>query len=98
VTRRCQDCSTAFDGEHWQRLCWPCWRQRKQSDELDRAYHRGWLDGLAADGKRASYPSVDPRLIERAIRLCHPDRHPGERFTETNDVTAQLLTARGRPR
>lgn len=97
MTRRCNDCGAPFDGEHWQRYCWSCWRRQKDSNQGDRAYHRGFLDGLAA-GQRAGIPrpALDRDLLTRTIALCHPDRHPPERTVAANEVTALLLDLRAR--
>jgi hypothetical protein len=43
---------------------------------------------------------VDEDVLLDAVALCHPDRHPPERFEQANRVTAGLLDllerARGR--
>jgi hypothetical protein len=35
---------------------------------------------------------MDLELVKAAVRLCHPDRHPPERFTAANTVTGRLLS------
>jgi hypothetical protein len=40
--------------------------------------------------RRAQPDSPPPDLVKRAIRLCHPDRHPAERFDEANALTRDL--------
>ncbi len=97
--RYCSVCGTRFDGEDWQRLCWRCWRARRDREMGDLAYERGYSDGYVAgagDRARASFsPALDRDLIARAVRLCHPDRHPPERASEANAITARLLELRG---
>ena len=75
-SRACHACGERFQGETWQRLCWQCWRDRREADDRGEAYQRGFRDGLSA-----------------AVRLCHPDRHPAERFELANKTTAALLLA-----
>lgn len=94
MTRRCRDCGSRFVGESWQRLCWACWREQKDEQGREDVYDRGFAAGFAAGRRTAAAPSLDPALIARAIRLCHPDRHPAERAAEANAVTAQLLALR----
>ena len=38
-------------------------------------------------------PAMDPVLLDRAIRLCHPDKHGGSKMA--TEVTQQLLKMRG---
>jgi hypothetical protein len=92
--RSCRDCGTRFVGEAWQRLCWSCWRETKDEQAQESSYDEGYAAGFFAGRRTAAAPSLDPALIERAIRLCHPDRHPTERAAEANAVTAQLLALR----
>jgi hypothetical protein len=86
--RTCPDFGEEFSGEHWQRLYWSCWRAHRDQELEDDAYDRGF-----AAGRRTSR-SLDSDLIDRAIRLCHPDRHPPERFSEAKATTARLLAPR----
>jgi hypothetical protein len=89
VIRACDNCRTGFSANGvWQRLCWTCWREQKDRDDLNVAYVRGYQAGLAA------HNLVDADLLQAAIALCHPDRHPPERWQLANEVTARLLEAR----
>lgn len=68
------------------------------ADDYDMAIaEKAWESGYQLGYKRgqesvASDPQVGipPELLEDVIRLCHPDRHPEERFFKANAVTAQL--------
>lgn len=93
MTRSCQSCGTTYDGERWQKVCWTCWRKRKDADDADRAYQRGYAAGHAAAARAAS-PRLDGDLLKAIIALCHPDRHPAERAADANAVTALLLNMR----
>jgi hypothetical protein len=124
--RTCRACRKHFEGEPWQRLCWPCWRAQKEAQErredaqeredaYQRGYYKGRIDGLAAghhdgfvEGLAAGHsdarrrqakpaPPLDVKLIAQAISLCHPDRHPPERFEIANAVTAGLNALREGP-
>ncbi len=91
-SRACHACGERFQGETWQRLCWQCWRDRREADDRGEAYQRGFRDGLAAAHQQPA-PQLDRDLISAAVRLCHPDRHPAERFELANKTTAALLLA-----
>lgn len=96
MRRACQDCGELFDGERWQRLCWDCWRAKKnqvEDDGYSRGFDAGFDRGLEA-GRAGVAPTIDVELLRRAILLCHPDRHAPERFAEANAVTADLLALR----
>jgi hypothetical protein len=76
--------------------------RRKTGGAADRAYEAGFQDGWRAGLERgraarlaAPAPPVDPAVLREAVRLCHPDRHPPERFAIANRVTATLLGAIG---
>jgi hypothetical protein len=54
-------------------------------------YARGYQAGhsKARDGGAVNL-NLDNQLLEELIRLCHPDRHPRERFEAANRATAKL--------
>lgn len=96
---RCVDCARAFlKTESNQRQCRLC--IAAHGDDLDLelaevAWEKGYR--LGYERGRNGLPSADaltPELIKQAIALCHPDRHPGERSQEANDVTARLIVLR----
>lgn len=91
--RRCTRCANAFDGEPWQRLCWSCWRERKDAEQRHSEYERGWHAGRVAAVPRQG--ALDSTLLRDVISLCHPDRHPVERYELANATTARLLALRG---
>lgn len=93
MTGRCPECGAQFERRaDWQRLCWECWRAKKDREvsatAWERGYDAGFTDGLAA-GRRGPRESAD--FIRTAVLLCHPDRHPPERFEIANQITARLL-------
>ena len=99
--KRCADCGGLFDGEHWQKLCWSCWREKKDAAN-DAAYEEGYADGhraglrqgaRAANSKPAPGP-LDRDLLTLLVELAHPDRHPPERAEKANRATAALLELR----
>jgi hypothetical protein len=96
MTRHCRSCGDPFTGESWKTLCWACWRQHRDTREAER--ERAWWDGYRAGVQAAArvVPTVglDRELLDQAVRLCHPDRHPVERAAIANQVTAQLLELR----
>src|SRR5262249_29429992 len=98
----CRGCGEQFEPEFdRQRLCWSCWRARKDQDERLRREAeerlRGWRR-RQYDERRYDPPPRDtpkPALsittLRGAIALCHPDRHPVERQADANRVCAELL-------
>lgn len=57
-------------------------------------YDAGYSRGLE-DGKKLAQLerlTVTAKLIRDAVTLCHPDRHPPERASLANRVTANLLS------
>lgn len=98
VIRTCPECGTTFEAKgSWQRLCWDCWRQRENGKLEQAGYRRGYRDGWreGLDAGRQMGPSQQPRLdgelLRALVALCHPDRHPPERFELANRTTATLL-------
>jgi hypothetical protein len=101
VTRTCQKCGDSFNaGGAWQRLCWRCWRDDQDQEIFDQGYRAGRRDGYTVGyiaGRRDSGPlePVPARLgvatLRELVVLCHPDRHPPERFEQANRATRELL-------
>lgn len=94
MVRACTACGEQFESKGaWMRLCWRCWRRREDNKLEDAAYHRGYLDGLGDGGRngRAGRGGLDDDLVRQLVTLCHPDRHPPERFELANRATATLL-------
>jgi hypothetical protein len=89
--RRCQHCRAPFQpiARH-HRLCWECWRTRRDEHDRAGAYDEGWRDGYRAGARCSSSPAFEPALLADAIRLTHPDRHPPDRVSMANRVTAAL--------
>ena len=104
MTRTCTDCGASFDARSDRhRLCWPCWRRREDSKRaqaaFDVGYRKGYADGRnAAEWEAGGMPALPSELLRRAVRLCHPDRHPPERADVANAVTAELLGLLGESR
>lgn len=90
----CIRCGNYFDnrGDDWKTYCARCYKAMKnqEADEVRKAWNDGYSAGRIA-GRREGRESVDIELIQRAVRLTHPDRHPPERFEEANALTALLL-------
>jgi hypothetical protein len=86
--KRCRTCGVRFEGQHWQRQCTDCYKAAKR-EEADRAFTEAYLLG-AREAFKHWDDQVRP-LLKRAVRLCHPDRHPTERFDEANSLTVDLL-------
>lgn len=101
----CDSCGEHFERQHyWQRLCWSCWRAKKDREQRQEAYNEGYCAGLAAGRKQRPpepppHNDLDDELLEhlpRLIQLCHPDRHDGS--AAATAVTQWLLELRTRTR
>jgi hypothetical protein len=97
VTRNCQSCGRAFETDrHWHRYCWDCyWEQRDRGSWADDdGPSAGWREpppGWEQKAEPPLAPRLDVRFLRDAIQLCHPDRHPPERFKTANTITATLI-------
>ena len=79
--RECRECYAPFEGEPWQRLCWTCWRERRDREARPDHGHTG-VEQL-----------LDEPTLKAAIRLTHPDAQPAERRELATSTTAKLLDA-----
>jgi hypothetical protein len=80
--RECAECWAPFEGEHWQRLCWTCWRERRDGEARTDHGHTVRVE-----------PLLDEPTLKAAIRLTHPDAQPVERRELATSTTAKLLDA-----
>lgn len=98
MRRNCKTCGVAFEAKgDYQKRCLSCWRKSHDQEIEDRGYIRGYQKGYA-DGRRATRVDITDELLWEAIQLCHPDRHPEQRQTMANRVTARLNVLRSRLR
>lgn len=96
----CPTCGDEFDqDEPWKKTCLACWRKRKgissgTSDELLRLQdeNSALRQMLACQVAVQRQPAIEPEMLGRLIRLCHPDRHQGSEAA--NIATAWLLEQR----
>ena len=93
--KNCMACGGIFyhgAGEAWKTLCLPCWK-RKKAKETD-GEHRYAPSGSSKE--RVVKESIPPDMLDRLIRLCHPDRHGNS--AASNEATAWLLSQRRKER
>ena len=90
MRRKCRKCGAGFttDREH-HRLCWTCYWRLRDAGVYD-APGAG-RDAPPNPPPRTKQLALDVELLRDAVALCHPDRHPPERFDVANRVTAVLL-------
>ena len=77
--------------------CHRCYIAMKRAEEDEDSDAAAYQDGYR-DGARTRRAGLEPGLIKAAVVLCHPDRHPPERFAQANSVTARLLELLGATR
>jgi hypothetical protein len=92
----CPSCGDRFDQDApWKKTCTPCWKLSKRAEHVELlelreevAEHRRLLAEVLA-ARQA--PAIEPDMLARLIRLCHPDKHNG---SEAATVATQWLLAR----
>jgi hypothetical protein len=79
------------------RWCRVCFHERAGDYDhalAELAWERGYLLGLARARRRLSDADLEAALgglpILDLLQLCHPDRHPEERFELANRITVWL--------
>jgi hypothetical protein len=89
----CVDGGGGFDARgSWMRRCWRAREGAKAlSGACDRGYDAGYRAGTQCSTPQTHAPSLDRALVRTLVQLCHPDRHPPERFELANGATAALL-------
>jgi hypothetical protein len=99
--RLCDGCGRRFiAGFDWMTTCRVCFHERHGDPDLalaELAWERGYALALERVRRRddADIEAALGALPLRAlISLCHPDRHPPERFDEANQITTWLLSLR----
>jgi hypothetical protein len=91
----CVDCGRYFDAlGQWQRVCRPCYAQRKRAEEDDLRWE---LDQLRRENVRlrsgaVNQPVTDGNLLPQLNLLAHPDEYQGSAFSTT--VRQRLLALR----
>ena len=92
--RYCDGCKQRFVGPRWHRFCKRCYFDRTDAERQRRNYDQGWHEGHVAALRAGALRGLEPELLRKTIRLCHPDAQPEERRALANEVTAQLLELR----
>lgn len=83
------------------RWCRVCFHERAGNPDLglaELAWERGYVLGLQRGRRRLTDDELETALgglpVRDLILLCHPDRHPPERFELANRLTTWLLALR----
>jgi hypothetical protein len=93
----CPACGDRFEKDAaWKKTCMPCWKESKRAEHVELlelreevAEHRRLLSEMLAERKAAA---IEPEMLSRLIRLCHPDKHGNSEAS--NMATAFLLAQR----
>lgn len=102
----CPNCDREFEPPFVPRygstrlLCRVCFAESR--GDLDMAFAEiAWQQGYALgyrrgqlDASHSEQTLISESLVNDALILTHPDRHPQERFTAANSVTARLIALR----
>ncbi len=93
AARTCRTCGAHFNGLPFHYLCKSCFKTKMETEryrEMFDAREQGYRAGYAA-GAASALPA---NVVQDAIRLTHPDRHPVERVELATRVTQELLALR----
>lgn len=85
----CPVCGKSFEkDEPWKKTCLPCWQKKKRAEEspfsgtdelldarLEIKVLRQQLSTMLL--LRPKTVGIEPDMLARLIRLCHPDLHSG---------------------
>lgn len=101
----CPTCGTQYQkDEPWKKSCLKCWQKKKRAEESSSPGTNDELlkarlevcrltSELSALRLRLSRPEyIEPDMLTRLVRLCHPDRHGNSEAS--NKATAWLLEQR----
>ncbi len=99
----CIDCGEEFsrdEDEWWKKRCYPCWREYKGLEQVNKAREASELLRLRAEVERLKEGQEKARLIAEGLRYhltyliftAHPDRNNGDR--RANEATRWLLEMR----
>ena len=96
----CPVCGKSFEkDEPWKKTCLSCWRKKKNAEGGSSSGAPDELRNLRAEVGylRLALTSIHPQTIEpdmlaRLIRLCHPDKHDNSEMS--TKATAWLLEQR----
>jgi hypothetical protein len=72
-------------------FCLPCGTEGHARQARDRKRHQSVLQAFGFGASYAGPHELTLELLEEAVRLTHPDRHPPERAEQAARVTAELL-------
>lgn len=76
-------------------------KKDRAAEEYERGRREGYAEGHAAARTNGDGGDFTQEQLRAMVTLCHPDRHPPERFELANKVTAWLLSkvqSKGRKR
>ena len=91
----CPNCGRRYQKDApWKKTCTPCWKASKRAEHIELlelreqfAEHRRLLRKVLAEKEAVR---IDPEMLSRLIRLCHPDKHAG---SEAATLATQWLLA-----
>lgn len=90
MKKKCGVCNEWFEAKgSYQRKCLDCWKREKNEEVRRAGYQAGWNEGFRV-GSKSKKNQLDEEFLMDLLRLCHPDRHPVERASLANRVSAQI--------
>ena len=93
----CPTCGNQYDQDQpWKKTCLTCWQKKKRAEQSSSGTPDE-VQKLRAEVLRLRQiapPPIEPNMLARLIRLCHPDKHGNSEAA--NEATAWLLSQRVR--
>lgn len=85
MQKQCKHCGNNFLADQdWKTMCIPCWiKWKKATDEPEPAKKVEIIQ---------AYEYIPEDMIDRLIRLCHPDKHKNSKAS--TEATQWLLSVR----
>ncbi|MFZ4538621.1 hypothetical protein [Propionivibrio sp.] len=99
----CPTCGSKYQkDEPWKKTCLKCWQRKKRAEEGSSSGTSSELPNHSEDVLRLQIEvfilrtvkpvGIEPDMLSRLVRLCHPDRHGNSEGS--TKATAWLLEQR----
>ncbi|MBL8423289.1 MAG: hypothetical protein JNK06_07325 [Candidatus Accumulibacter phosphatis] len=89
----CPECGDRFHKDQpWKTICTACWKESKRAEHAELLELREEVAELRLAIAEMKAAVIEPDMLARLIRLCHPDKHGNSEVANT--ATQWLLAQR----